>query len=108
LQGDYAAAEEWYRKSLAIEEKQGNPHGAAGTYGQLGTVAGMEGSFEGSGKWLVRGITAFLETDDQHEAARQVRNFLTSHRLASPADKQKLEAIWRDANLGPFPTEPNE
>jgi hypothetical protein len=57
---------------------------------------------------MVRSIAAFLEMDDQNSAQRNIRNFLVSHRLASPADKQKLEAIWRDANLGPFPTEPSE
>ncbi|MDE6641897.1 MAG: CHAT domain-containing protein, partial [Acetatifactor sp.] len=29
---DFAAAESWYKKSLAIFEKQGNEHGAASTY----------------------------------------------------------------------------
>ena len=108
LQGDFAAARGWYLKSLAIKEKQGDLHGAAGTYGNLGILAGMQGSVEASGRWLTRCIAAFLRTDDQHAADRNVRSFLRFHRDASPADKQKLEAIWRDANLGPFPTEPNE
>jgi tetratricopeptide (TPR) repeat protein len=107
-QQDLTSAREWYLRSLAIEEKQRNPHGAAGTYGQMGIIAGMQGGFEESGKWLVRAITAFLKTDDQHQAALQVRNFLTSHGRASPADKQKLEAIWREAGLPPFPTEPTQ
>ena len=37
-QRDFAQAEQWYRKSLAIHqniEKQGNEHGAATTYHQL-------------------------------------------------------------------------
>jgi Tfp pilus assembly protein PilF len=36
---DFASAEQWYRKSLTIEEKQGNEHGAALSYHQLGTIA---------------------------------------------------------------------
>ena len=35
-QRDFSAAEGWYKKSLAIEEKLGNEHGAAITYHQLG------------------------------------------------------------------------
>jgi tetratricopeptide (TPR) repeat protein len=31
-QRDFQAAQEWYRKSLTISEKQGNEHGAAGTF----------------------------------------------------------------------------
>ena len=38
-QRDFAAAERWYQKALAIKEKQGNEHGAASTYHQLGRIA---------------------------------------------------------------------
>ena len=38
-QRDFSAAEGWYKKSLAITEKQGNEHGAASTYHQLGRIA---------------------------------------------------------------------
>ena len=38
-QRDFAQAEQWYRKSLAITEKLGNEHGAASTYHQLGIIA---------------------------------------------------------------------
>src|ERR1022692_2175 len=105
---DSEAARKWCLKSLTISEKRADLHGAASTYGQLGILAGLRAGFEESGKWMVRSIAAFLEMDDQNSAQRNIRNFLVSHRLASPADKQKLEAIWRDANLGPFPTEPSE
>ena len=107
-QKDFPSARKWYLESLAIKEKQGNLHGAALTYGQLGIVAGMQGSFEESGTWMIRSMTAFRDAHDQQEAERQIPNFLVTYQHASPADKQKLEAIWRDANLGPFPTEPNE
>jgi hypothetical protein len=34
---------------------------------------------------------------------------LLLHQHAPAADKQKLEAIWQEANLGPFPTSsPNQ
>jgi tetratricopeptide (TPR) repeat protein len=106
-QSDFERAREWYLKSLAIKEKQGNLHGAASTYGQLGLIAGSQGSFEDAGRWLTRCIGAFLQTHDQHAADRNIRNFLLFHKRASPDTKHKLEAIWREAGLGGFPTEPN-
>src|SRR5271157_1817136 len=101
---DFARAREWYLKSLAIKEKQGNLHGAASTYGQLGTLAGLQGDFEEAGKWLIRCITSFSEANDQRLAQHGVGSFLIFHEQASPEDKQKLERLWGEAGLGPFPT----
>lgn len=107
-QRDFPAARQWYVRSLAINEKQGNLHSAANTYGNLGVVAGLEGSVEECGKWLVRSIACFRQTHDQREADRITEKFLAGYKQASPADQQKLEAIWREANLGPFPTGPDQ
>jgi len=105
-QRDLATSRDWYLKSLAIEEQQGNLHGAAITYVQLGNIAALQGSFADSVRWLIRSIAAFRQTNDQHLAEAGIQNFLLIHRHAPPADQQKLEAIWREANLG-LPTEPN-
>ena len=94
----------WYLKSLAIKEKQGNLHGAASTYGQLGIIAGMQENFIEAGQWLVRSVSSFTNAHDQHSATGNTKNFLICHQRATPEDKQKLEALWREANLGPFPT----
>jgi hypothetical protein len=32
-----------------------------------------------------------------------VRNFFVNYRNASAADKAQLEALWKEAGLGPFP-----
>jgi tetratricopeptide (TPR) repeat protein len=101
---DFGTAREWYLKSLAISDKHGTLHGAASTYGQLGLLAGLEGSYEEAGKWLIRSITSFSQANDQCGAQRNVRNFLRLYGQASPKDKQKLEDLWREAGLGPFPT----
>jgi hypothetical protein len=69
---------------VGVSEKEGDLHFAASTYSGLGVLAALQDRFEESGRWLVRSIATLLQ------------------------DKQKLEAIWRDANLGAFPTEPNE
>jgi len=107
-QRDFPEARQWYVRSLAITEKQGTLHEAAMTYGQLGAVAGLQGSVEECGKWLVRSIVCFRQTHDQYEADRIIEEFLAGCKQASPANQQRLEAIWREANLGPFPTEPNQ
>jgi hypothetical protein len=77
------------------------------TYGQMGVVAGLEGSFEDCGRWLVRSIASFLKTHDQYEADRIRGKFLKFYSQAPLADREKLDAIWREANLGPFPAAPS-
>jgi tetratricopeptide (TPR) repeat protein len=104
-QHDPDNARDWYLKSLAIKEQQGDLHGAAMTYNNLGTLAGLQGSLEESGRWLIKSINAFRQTHDPHNAQQAIENFLIFHPLAPPADKLKLEALWHDANLGPFPSE---
>ena len=106
-QRDFKTAREWYFKSLAIWEKEGDRHGAASISGQLGIIAGLQGRFTEGGGWLTRCIASFKEIHDELGADRNIANFQLLHRHASPEDKQKLEAIWREAKLGPFPTERN-
>ena len=106
-QRDFKTAEQWYLKSLAIKEKQGNEHGAASTYGQLGIVAGLQGGFKESGLWLTKCIKAFLNTNDLEDAKKATRIFLVSYSQAPSAEHAKLRAIWEEAGLGPFPEKPN-
>jgi len=105
LQGDYAAAEEWYRKSLAIEEKQGNEHGAAITYGQLGILASLQSDFLESGRWMIKCVLAFVRARDAHSANRNTKNFMVFYNNAPPADQSKLKAMWEEAGLGEFPSQ---
>jgi len=102
-QRDFAAAEAWYRKSLAIKEKQGDEHGAAVTYRQLGVLAGGQGHFIDSGQWLIKAILTFHRTADPHLVRQAVQNFLVNYRNAPAADQTRLEALWKEAGLGPFP-----
>ncbi len=101
---DFEGARGWYLKSLAIEEKQGNLHGAAFSYGQLGIVAGLEGQFVESGGWLIRSIVAFRKRNDEREAQRNVGNFGIFYQRAGTKDQRKLELMWREAELGEFPS----
>jgi tetratricopeptide (TPR) repeat protein len=101
---DFKGARDWYLQSLAINEKQANLHGAAMTYGQLGALARLQGSVEDCGRWLVRSIAGFLQTHDQHEADRIIGLFAADYQQASPDEREKLESIWREGNLGAFPS----
>ena len=44
--GDFAEAEDWYHKSLAICEKIGDEHGQAIALHQLGMISEEQGSFD--------------------------------------------------------------
>ena len=55
-QRDFAAAERWYQKALAIKEKQGNEHGAAITYHQLGIIAEEQRDFAAAERWYQKAL----------------------------------------------------
>lgn len=54
---DFDAATEWYKKSLAITEKLGIEHGAAGTYQQLGVVAQAQYDFKTAKHWYRKSLS---------------------------------------------------
>jgi len=55
-QGDFEAAQEWYRKSLAIKEKQGDEYGAGITYLALGMIAQEQRDFEAAQEWYRKSL----------------------------------------------------
>ncbi len=105
-QRDFAAAEQWYRKSLAIKEKHGNERGAASTYGQLGILAGLQGAYEESARWLIRCIKAFAARNNPHHAAQATSNFAIFLSEADEPTQRKMAAMWQEAGLGPLPKAP--
>jgi tetratricopeptide (TPR) repeat protein len=68
-QRDFAAAEQWYRKSLAITEKQGNEYGAAITYHQLGIVAEEQRDFAAAEQWYRKSLAITEKQGNKHGAA---------------------------------------
>ena len=69
-QRDFAQAEQWYRKSLAIKEKLGNEHGAAGTYHHLGRLAQEQRDFAQAEHWYRKALAIKEKLGDEHGAAR--------------------------------------
>ena len=68
-QRDFPTAEDWYRKSLAIEEKQGNEHGAAITYHQLGIIAEDQRDFPTAEGWYRKSLAIKENQGDEHGVA---------------------------------------
>jgi tetratricopeptide (TPR) repeat protein len=61
VRGRLDEAEEWYRKSLAIEEELGNPPGMALTYGQLGNTAQDRGRLDEAEEWYRKSLAISKE-----------------------------------------------
>jgi Tfp pilus assembly protein PilF len=101
-QRDFAAAESWYRKSLEIKEKQGNEHGAANTFGQLGILAGLQKKFEEAGQWLIKCILVFARCNDNHNAQVVANNFMIFYKQSPTEIQEKLKSMW-EKSLGEFP-----
>ena len=82
-QRDFASAEQWYHKSLAIEEKQGDEHGAAATYHQLGMIAQEQRDFASAEQWYRKALAILEKQGDEHGAA------FTYHQLGMIAQEQR-------------------
>ena len=104
---DFAAAEQWYLKSLAIKEQHGNEYGAAHAYHQLGNLSVLQGHFVESGRWFVRAIVTFSQQQDAHYAKMTTHNFLIVYRQAPPDDQAQLRQLWEEAGLGALPEDGN-
>ena len=96
-QRDFAAAEGWYLKSLAIKDKQGDEHGAANTYHQLGRVAEERGDRSQAGTLFLKAFAIFARKKDEHSAGIALGGFTRLFRAASPADRERLQAMGHKA-----------
>ena len=86
LQHDFAAAGQWYRKSLVIEEKLGNEAGAASTYHQLGMIAAEHRAFAPAEQWYRKALAIFEKLGIGDAAAG------TYHQLGMIAQEQRAFA----------------
>ena len=106
---DYYGANKWYHEAVAINEKLGEMHRAAMNYGQLGILAADQTNLEEAARWLIKASRAFASCNNPKGAQKNASHFAIVHKMASPPDRAKLEALWKEADLGdlpPFP-EPN-
>ena len=82
-QQDFLAAEKWYRKSLMIEERRGNEHGAAFTYHQLGIIFQAQRNFTSAEEWYLKSLAIWEKQNDEYHAAS------TYHQLGTIAQEQR-------------------
>ncbi|MEM8865333.1 MAG: tetratricopeptide repeat protein [Planctomycetota bacterium] len=68
-QGDYDAAEQWYRKALDVEEKNRDEHAIAYTCHLLSRVANGRGDFKRAEKWLHKAIQISEKLGDDADAS---------------------------------------
>jgi tetratricopeptide (TPR) repeat protein len=92
---DLVAAETWYKKSLDINLKQGNEHGAAMTYHQLGMVAEERWDFTAAEDSFKRALDTFKKFNDDYsikvvEVSLSRLNNLRSQDPISPDDNSKV------------------
>ncbi len=80
---DFAAAESWYRKALAIEENQGNEHDAAITYHQLGLVAQERRDFAAAEAWYRKSLAIDEKQGNEDGAA------ISYHQLGRIAQERR-------------------
>jgi tetratricopeptide (TPR) repeat protein len=80
---DFNTAEEWYRKSLAIKETQGDEYGAAITYHQLGMIAELRRDFNTAEEWYRKSLAIKEKQGDEHGAA------ITYHQLGRIAQERR-------------------
>ena len=87
--GDYEAALDWYRQSLAIEEQLGNRAGMAGSYHHLGMVAQDKGDYEAALDWYRQS----LAIDEQLGNRAGMASTLSQIGILHTETKQVTEAV---------------
>lgn len=71
---DFDKAQEWYQKSLEIELRLKNEHGAAQTYHQLGIVAQERRDFDQAQEWYQKSLEIELRLKDEYGASTTYHN----------------------------------
>lgn len=86
LRGDYDAALDRYRRSLAIKEQLGDRAGMATSYHQLGNVAFLRGDYDAALDWYRKSLAIAEQLGDRAGMAATVSNlgalYTVTERLA--------------------------
>ena len=94
-------AEEWMRRSLAIQEAFGDRHGIAMTHGAFGAIAEQRGEIGMALRHMVRAVSFFPSFPDP------ASGFLPDGllRYALDAGERELEEGWREVTGIDLPAE---
>jgi tetratricopeptide (TPR) repeat protein len=102
-QRDFAQAEQWYRKSLAISEKLGNEDGAASTYHQLGNIALDQRDFAQAEQWYRKSLAISEKLGNEDGAAstyHQLGNIALDQRDFAQAEQWYRKSLAISEKLG--------
>lgn len=91
---DFATAKAWYKKSLAISEKQGNEHDATSTYHRLGIIAQKQRDFLQAGDFYLKSIKMFVNVNDTHNLMVVIGSYVRLLHTASGAEHTQLRRAW--------------
>ena len=92
-------AEDWYGKSLAIDEELGNRPGMASSYGQLGLLAEARQQPRQALEWIIRCVTVFGEFP--HPSTAPGPHHLA--RLTAQHGEQLFDETWKSVTGWPVP-----
>jgi hypothetical protein len=92
-------AEDWYRKSLTIEEELGDRPGTALTYAQLGLLAEARAQIPLALEWNIRCVTLF----DQFPSPLTGTGPAALARLTLQLGMPALEEAWQQITGQPVP-----
>ena len=92
------------QKIAGDKEKQGDEHGAAITYHNLGFLALGQGEHETAGRWLIRAARGFWATRDQYAFAKTAHVYRDLLRQAPDGLRAELIALWDQNKLPEMPS----
>ena len=104
--GRLEEAEDWYRKSITIEEELGDRLGMALSYGELGNTAQIRGRLEEADDWYRQALTIFKELGNRPRMAGtyyQLGMTALDRRRLEEADDWSRQALTIFKELGDRP-----
>ena len=93
-QRDFAAAEAWYKKSLAIKKKQGNEYGVAGAYHQLGRIAEERRDFPRAADLYLKALKILADANDPYNLMITIRSYARLLHDAAGTERNQLRERW--------------
>ena len=93
-QRDFSGAEAWYKKALAIFEKQGNEHGVASTYHQLGIIAEEQRDFLQAGDFYLKSIKLFVNVNDTYCMTIALNSYARLLHTTTGTEHSQLRQAW--------------
>ncbi len=96
---DFVHGEQWYLRSLAIKEAQGDMHGMANTYAQLGALERMQQHWVTAAKWFIKAAVTFNNNNDMQSVARVADIYLALLQQSDEQAQEEVKQLWHQSGL---------